>query len=749
MKWIRSSDGYAAIRIEREWEYLRDESFWKLWVLLSLCGVFPIALDRWLLQPHQVTPIALLLFAALIAGYGFSRINVRLGIVGLVTGVAIATWLATLWWPGPGAATLFLLPVSLATFVLGWQAGVLVGVPMIATLLLRPLGVPPHVVITEGVAVIFLIGVTWALGWISEAPRQMILERLFVYYQRAHTLLEEAREHRLALNQANEDLAEAYAQLSRLYELLRASRMEAEEARRAKEEFVANVSHELRTPLNMIIGFSEMIAHSPSTYGSRLPKALLSDIGVIYRNAQHLAQLINDVLDLSQIEAGRFSLSREWADLSCIIDEAAQAVAPLYRAKGLYLDVDLPSSLPAVYCDRLRARQVILNLLSNAGRFTETGGVTISATMDQDYVVIRVRDTGPGIRPEDQDRIFEPFQQLDGSTKRPHDGSGLGLSISRRLVELHGGKMWLESEPGVGTTFFFSLPLKPDEPSNGRVMSGAKRWVNPYAAHESRPRRSQVELPKPKPRFLIVERDPVLSRQAPVLFEGVDVVAVRDLEEAERALVKDPPEVLLINDAQVMETRGLIRRLMDLPDRTVVVSCYIPGKMEACERLSVVDYLVKPVTRAALLAAAERVAPARGSILIVEDDQTMARLIARQLASAGRGYRTLRAGDGANALALMRERQPDAVFLDLGLPDRDGYQVLEEKNADPRIRHIPVVIVSARDPWGEPVVASRLRVELTGGLSARDILMCAMGLSRSLAPAWPSRAPEPPEMPAG
>jgi signal transduction histidine kinase/CheY-like chemotaxis protein len=570
---------------------------------------------------------------------------------------------------------------------------------------------------------------------------------LFTYYQRAHALLEEAREHRLALSEANRELEEAYAQLSRLYELLRASRMEAEAARRAKEEFVANVSHELRTPLNMIIGFSEMIVQSPTAYGPKLPRPLLSDIGVIHRNAKHLAQLINDVLDLSQIEAGRFSLNREWTDLSRVIEEAAQAVVPLYQAKGLYLKVELPESLPLVYCDRLRTRQVILNLLSNAGRFTQTGGATVKARVDEKRVVISVSDTGPGIRQEDLEKIFEPFRQLDGSTRRVHGGSGLGLSISKRLVELHKGEMWVESEPGVGTSFSFSLPLQPEVSLDGDGASDALRWVNPYTTHEPRIRR-RVRLPKPKPRLLIMERDGVLDHQARALFEDVEIIKVENLEELRAELKENPPEVLLVNDAGIMEDRGLIRRMLDLSDRTVVVSCYIPGKAEACEHLNVVEYLVKPVTREELLEAAQRIAPPSGCLLVVEDDVTMARLIARQLRSAGRGYRILRASDGEQALEFMRSRQPDAVFLDLGLPDQDGYQVLAEKNADPKIRHIPVVIVSARDPWGEPVVANRLRVELPGGLSTRDILMCTMGISQALS-VHSSPLPEPSGMLVG
>ncbi len=730
MSRIRSLTHSQAISIEQEWAYLQSENFWKLAVLFVIAGILPITLDQRLLKTYQIDVLGLLFLATAACGYWLSRYGLHLGIAGLIAGAIGTVTLAVRWWPDPGAASLFVLPMSLAIFTIGSRGSAAVGVAVVWLLLARPWGSLPAVSPGETVAVIFVIGMTWALRWVTESPRQAMLNQLFEYYQRAQALLEEARDQRLALNQANQDLAEAYLQLARLNELLRASRLEAEAARRAKEEFVANVSHELRTPLNMIIGFSEMILNSPMTYGTSLPKALLSDIRVVYRNSQHLSQLINDVLDLSQIEAGQLSLSREWTDVVTIVHEAIEAVKPLYRAKGLDLQVHTPSGVPRIYCDRLRIRQILLNLLSNAGRFTMAGGVKVTVSMEKNHLVFCVADSGPGIPPDKQQKIFEPFQQLDASTKRLHGGSGLGLSISKRLVELHGGKMWLESEVGKGSAFSFSLPLNPAE----LEVSGATRWVNPYATHEPRARPLVVELPRPQPHVLVMEREDVLRHPISVYLGDARVKSVRSIEELKVEIASDPPQVLLINDPQVMENRGLIQTAIELPNRTPVVSCYVPGKHEACERLNVVEYLVKPITHDGLLATAQRVVPTHGSILIVEDDQEMARLIARQLNSAGQDYHILRAGDGTKALAMMRERQPDAVFLDLGLPDQDGYEVLREKEADPAIRPIPVVIISARDPLGQPVVTNRLRVELAGGLSARDVILCTAAISQALSP---------------
>ncbi|HMN30010.1 MAG TPA: ATP-binding protein [Caldilineaceae bacterium] len=435
------------------------------------------------------------------------------------------------------------------------------------------------------------------------------------------------------------------------------------------------------------------------------------------------------MLDLSQIESGQFTLSRSWGDIGEIVREATQAVEPLFLAKGLTLTSVQSVPAPPLFFDRLRIRQIVLNLLSNSGRFTTTGGATLAISFDHRELVVAVSDTGPGIRPEDQGKVFEPFQQLESSTRRTHDGSGLGLSISQRLVELHGGRMWLQSEVGVGSTFLFSLPLRADQ----SVRSDVSRWFNPYTSYIERPRRV-IDLPKPKPQILLLERGNVLHHQLNHYLGEIEVIAVQTIAELNLALSSAIPNTILINDPQVMADWGLLRRTVDLPARTPVISCYVPSAQEAYEQLNVVNYLVKPVLRDQLLAAIAQIAPTKSTILVVEDSPEMAHLIVRQLTSAGQDYRVLRASDGQRALAFMRERQPDAVLLDLGLPDLDGYQVLQEKNADHRIRSIPVIIVSARDPFGDPVVTNRLRIELAGGLSVRDILLSTTAIGRALSP---------------
>ncbi len=629
----------------------------------------------------------------------------------------------------------FALFPLLAVVTLGWPAALLaeIGVSALAWALhqgwLAPsLPAPYSLGIVAGGAV------TGLLGWAATHALFAIAQWSLLSFQQAQRQMEEARNQRLELEQVKEDLLQANRELARLSDRLKAMYQVAEEARRAKEEFVANVSHELRTPLNMIIGFAEMITQAPQVYGEALPPALLADITAIQRNSQHLARLVDDVLDLSQVEAGKMVLSKEWISLHEIVNAAATAVRALYDSKGLYLKIEVPADLPPVFCDGTRIRQVVLNLLSNAGRFTERGGVQVKAWSQGDDVVISVADTGPGIAPEKQAKLFEPFQQLDASIRRAHGGSGLGLSISKRFVEMHGGRMWLESQVGVGTTFYFSLPLHAPLPGAPPGAGDARRWFNPYQPYEERARRSKappIELP---PRFVVLEQEDALQRRLRHYIEGVEIAPVRSIEEAKRELHRLPARALLINAPSLAEVQASTDGLTDLPYGTPVIACWVPAEEEAARRLGVVRYLVKPISRAALLSALESLGEGVKSVLLVDDEPEVVRLFSRMIASAERPYRVLRANDGPRALDLLRTRRPDAMLLDLILPGMDGFQVLREKSQDPSIRDIPVIVISSRDPIGQPIVSDTLTVTRGGGLSMRDVAVCIEAVSQVLAP---------------
>jgi len=379
-------------------------------------------------------------------------------------------------------------------------------------------------------------------------------------YEQARQNLEEARDRQVELKQALKDLELSANQTIRLNDMLAAAREAVEEARRAKEAFVANVSHELRTPLNMIIGFSDMILGSPGVYARRLPPALMADIAAIKRNSQHLADLVDDVLDLSEADTGRMQLLKEWGSIREIVGEATEAVTALFEQKGLSLTVDIPENLPSIYCDHTRIRQVILNLLSNAGRFTDRGGTKVRVVLQNDAFVVSVSDTGPGMSPEHLEHMFEPFQQADVSIRRRYGGSGLGLSISKRFVEMHGGKIWLESELDKGTTAYFSLPLRSALPKNA-----PGRWFGPYQEYSPRTRRSLAPEIGPKPLVVVVEQGAqgALCQLIKRYLEDLEAVQARSIEEANEIAEANAAVAVVITERSLQQ-RGSPR----LPGQT-------------------------------------------------------------------------------------------------------------------------------------------------------------------------------------
>ena len=571
------------------------------------------------------------------------------------------------------------------------------------------------------------------LGWITRRELLVLADWSMSGFDSARANLREMREQRLELEQSREDLVHANRELTRLSERLKVLELMAEEARQAKTEFVANVSHELRTPLNMIIGFSDMISRSPHVYGGRLPASLLTDISAIRRNAEHLSTLVNDVLDLSQVEAGRMALSRTWVDLASLICDALGVVQPLYESRGLYLKSDVEANLPPVFCDETRVRQVAINLLGNAGRFTEHGGVLIRCRREGSEMMISVADTGPGIALKDQQRIFEPFQQADVSTRRRQGGSGLGLTISKQFVEMHGGRMWLESEPGTGTTIIFTLPLAQPTVWVPEVGGRVRRSLiaDDEVGYRLRTRPSSAPTTPVNVRMVVVDPEQTLQRLLNRYLPDVDVEAAPDVEQAMTALNRSPAQALVLNDAS---PGTLYAVLENLPFGTPAISCWLPGEHDAAKRLGVVEYLIKPLAIDKLLTALAGLRQPVRTVLIVDDEEDELHLFARMLESQANKYSILRVTSGQRALSMLRSRKPDVMLLDLTMPAMSGFQVLEEKARDASIADIPVIVISSRDPAGDPILSNTLTVTQTPGISQRALIECIYALGSILAP---------------
>ncbi len=655
-----------------------------------------------------------------------------LGKVALLLGMAACTWSALFFFHTEEISLLWALIPMAAVMTGGWQLG-LAGEAGLGLLLAVGLRSPDAFQLPGYYPLLILAGgaALGVLTWISQHALLEVLSQSLGEAIQARATMAETRQQRLELFQTQEDLLQANRELARLSLHLKALTQVAEEARRVKEEFVANVSHELRTPLNMIIGFSELITKAPRMYGE-LSGTLLADIAAIQRNSQHLSDLVNDVLDLSQIEAGRMNLMKDWTTLQELVETAVSAVKVLYDTKGLYLRVEMPDEALRVFCDRTRIREVLLNLLSNAGRFTERGGVVVRAWRELDHLVVSVSDTGSGIAPEDQDRLFEPFQQLDNSIRR-QGGSGLGLSISRRFVELHNGRMWLESEVGVGTTFHFSLPEAQPVPNFIDVV-GSRRWITPYHQFEvDPPQRSRAPLPVVVPRYILMDRGSGLQRLFGRFLGDVEVVNTSDPADTLKEMGRSPANALVVNGAT---TEG-VQNFLDINANTFdtpVVTCWITGFDEVARRLGVDSYLLKPVSREKLLYTLSQIKKDVRTVLLVDDEIEVLQLFGRILASAERNYSVLRARDGRQALEILRERKPDVMLIDLVMPEMDGFQVIKEKANDETIRDIPVVVISSRDPSGAPIVSDALNVTRKGGISARELLLCIQALSSILDP---------------
>lgn len=696
---------------EHGWQVLLLAAIW-----IVICGAIYVLADRWCKAAH------LLLLAT------FSGV------------VVIAIW----WFETPTLAFLLLMPPILAGLWASW----LVLVPAwtiisVLLILFMPDG-PATVFELNSAEFVGIMGLMAGVTWIVCRDFANELSQTWQRAEYTQRLVEEARNQRLELRQVEEDLMQANREQARLLNRLEALHLIAEEARQTKQSFIANVSHELRTPLNMIIAYAELITQSPQLYSRRLPTTLLADMNVILRNSQHLSRLVDDVLDLSQIETGRMALSKEWSSIVEIVNTAIEAVRPLFQTKGLQLQTELPDDLPILFCDKTRIRQVIINLLSNAGRFTEKGGVTVRAYICEMRMLLSVTDTGPGIGPEEQKRLFEPFQQLDSSIRRKYGGSGLGLNISKHFVEMHEGSIWLESEPGVGTTFYVSLPVETTQHLT-LTPPASRRWVSPFHEYFPRMRPRVAKIPHVGRRYVVLDQGGTLPRLLSRYIDDVEIDLATTPTEALALLNKAPAQALVVNSANVAEERNLLGLSSALPYGTPMFACWLTSD-DSVHQLGIAHYLIKPVSGASLLEVVRTLSSSIRKVIVADDEPDLLRLFTRILAGAPEQYRVTSATNGVEALMLLRESHPDLLILDLLMPHMSGFDLLKQKQADPSIRDIPVIVVSSRDPSSQPIVSSQLVVARSGGLSVRNLLDSIEALTAVLTPGTTDRRPT---LPAG
>ncbi len=452
------------------------------------------------------------------------------------------------------------------------------------------------------------------------------------------------------------------------------------EVDKLKSQFLANMSHELRTPLNSIIGFSRVIIKG---IDGPITELQHQDLGAIYTAGQHLLNLINDVLDISKIEAGKMELTFDNnVNLADLITSVMSTAAGLVKDKPVKLSKQIDPNLPPVRADTTRLRQVTLNLLSNAAKFTESGSITIEAGVQkgpEDYpeVFVKVTDTGAGIALEDQQRLFQPFTQVDETATRKAGGTGLGLSISRLLIEMHGGRIGLQSELGKGSSFFYTLPLPHPEPE----VSHAQQNKVVLSVDDERP--------------ILNLYDRYLSDY------GYKVIPLTDpTQVVQRAKDIQPFAITLDvmmpgrNGWQVLEDLKNDAQTCHIP----VIICSILEDQEKGFSLGAADYLTKPILEEDLIGALSRLNK-DGSIhevLVIDDDEDDLRLVQKILQKDPRYHLGLAHG-GAEGLAALRTFKPQAVILDLFMPGVDGFTLLETMRADTGLKDVPVIIFTAGD----------------------------------------------------
>jgi signal transduction histidine kinase/DNA-binding response OmpR family regulator len=536
-----------------------------------------------------------------------------------------------------------------------------------------------------------------------------------------------------SFNMMLDELQARDVQIAQTLRALETARDQAETANVSKSQFLANMSHELRTPLNAIIGYTEILIEDLEDEGAAGP---VDDLGKIRRSAHHLLTLINDILDLSKIEAGRMLPDAHLFDVSSLMDEVLATIKPIAAQKKNQLIAHIDPGIGDARSDSVKIRQCLLNLMSNACKFSEEGIVTLSVRVlehtDADGLLqFTVSDTGIGMSAEQLDNLFQPFMQADASTTRKFGGTGLGLAITKRFAELLGGDITVTSEPGVGTTFTMVLPRNvPNSQSNSEEFLRAVVPMLPAAeTHISRSVNDTQTTNPDAPLILVVEDEPssreLMTRWLSRMGYRVETAAdgEQGLEKARRC----KPAVILL-DVTMPKMTGfeVLKQLQSDPVTEMIPTIMVTAHDDRRYGLlmGAAEHLTKPIERQDLARILTLYSgKGEGEVLLVEDDPSIAEIYTRGIAQAG--FAVHHARNGVEALGMMDFNTYSLAIVDLMMPEMDGFELIEKlEQRDPN-KTMPIMVVTAKELTREDRarLAGRInKLHMKGGLSPRELV---------------------------